>query len=72
MSVAFYMDQHVPRAITAGLRLRGVDVMTAYEVSYQVVAEPLAAPDRLYAAKNGAGSSSRCTAHGRTNAIGGR
>ena len=25
------MDHHVPRAITAGLRMRGVDVRTAYE-----------------------------------------
>jgi uncharacterized protein with PIN domain len=25
------MDHHVPRAITNGLRLRGVDVVTAYE-----------------------------------------
>jgi uncharacterized protein with PIN domain len=25
------MDQHVPRAITVGLRLRGVDVITTYE-----------------------------------------
>jgi hypothetical protein len=25
------MDHHVPRAITMGLRLRGVDVTTAYE-----------------------------------------
>jgi len=24
MPIAFYMDQHVPRAITLGLRLRGV------------------------------------------------
>lgn len=31
MALALYMDQHVPRAITAGLRLRGVDVLTAYE-----------------------------------------
>jgi uncharacterized protein with PIN domain len=31
MPLAFYMDQHVPRAITLGLRLRGVDVLTAYE-----------------------------------------
>jgi len=31
MAVALYMDQHVPRAIAAGLRLRGVDVLTAYE-----------------------------------------
>jgi len=31
--VAFklYMDHHVPRAITIGLRLRGVDVITAHE-----------------------------------------
>jgi predicted nuclease of predicted toxin-antitoxin system len=25
------MDHHVPRAMTLGLRLRGVDVLTAYE-----------------------------------------
>ena len=25
------MDQHVPRAITIGLRLRGIDVITTYE-----------------------------------------
>ena len=31
MSVRFYMDQHVPRSITMGLRRRGVDVLTAYE-----------------------------------------
>lgn len=31
MSVAFYMDEHVPRAISVGLRLRGVDVLTAQE-----------------------------------------
>jgi predicted nuclease of predicted toxin-antitoxin system len=31
MALALYMDQHVPRAITTGLRLRGVDVLTAYE-----------------------------------------
>ncbi|MFQ5486489.1 MAG: DUF5615 family PIN-like protein [Desulfobacterales bacterium] len=29
--LSFYMNQHVPRAITEGLRLRGVDVITAYE-----------------------------------------
>ncbi len=27
MAVAFYMDEHVPRAITNGLRHRGVDVL---------------------------------------------
>jgi len=31
MAIAFYINQHVPRAITIGLRLRGVDVITAYE-----------------------------------------
>ena len=31
MAVALYMDHHVPRAITVGLRLRGVDVLTAHE-----------------------------------------
>lgn len=31
MPIALYMNQHVPRAITNGLRLRGVDVITAYE-----------------------------------------
>jgi len=29
MSVALYMDEHVPFAITAGLTLRGVDVLIA-------------------------------------------
>ena len=33
MSVALYMDHHVPSAVTAGLRLRAVDVLTAYEDS---------------------------------------
>lgn len=31
MPLALYMDQHVPRAITIGLRLRNVDVLTAFE-----------------------------------------
>jgi predicted nuclease of predicted toxin-antitoxin system len=31
MSVSLYMDEHVHRAITVGLRLRGVDVLTAQE-----------------------------------------
>ena len=31
MPIAFYMDHHVPRAITVGLQLRSVDVITAYE-----------------------------------------
>ena len=31
MSVHLYMDVHVRRAVTAGVRLRGVDVLTAQE-----------------------------------------
>jgi len=31
MTVALYMDHHVPASITAGLRQREVDVITAYE-----------------------------------------
>ncbi len=31
MTIAFYMDVHVQRAITTGLRLRDVDVLTAQE-----------------------------------------
>jgi predicted nuclease of predicted toxin-antitoxin system len=31
VSVALYMDHHVPSAVTAGLRRCGVDVLTAYE-----------------------------------------
>jgi len=29
--IAIYMDHNVPRAISVGLRLRGVDVVTAFE-----------------------------------------
>lgn len=31
MTLALYMDHHVPRQITHGLRLRGIDVVTAFE-----------------------------------------
>ena len=31
MAIALYMDHHVPRAVTNGLRLRNVDVLTSYE-----------------------------------------
>jgi predicted nuclease of predicted toxin-antitoxin system len=31
MALAFYMDTHVHQAITDGLRLRGIDVLTARE-----------------------------------------
>ena len=29
--IKFYVDEHVPSAVTTGLRLRGVDVLTAQE-----------------------------------------
>lgn len=29
--ISLYMDQHIPRAITVGLRLRSIDVITAFE-----------------------------------------
>lgn len=31
MAITFYMDHNVPRTITVGLRLRGVDVITSFE-----------------------------------------
>ncbi len=31
MSLSLYMDENVPRQITVGLRLRGVDVLTVQE-----------------------------------------
>lgn len=35
MSLTFYMDVHIPAAVTRGLRLRGVDVLTAQEDGHQ-------------------------------------
>ena len=31
MPIKLFMDHHVPKAITIGLRLRNIDVITAYE-----------------------------------------
>lgn len=31
MPIRFYMDAHIPRAITVGLRVRGIEVLTAQE-----------------------------------------
>jgi hypothetical protein len=31
MPITFYMDHHVPRPVTVGLRLRGIDVLIASE-----------------------------------------
>lgn len=40
MPIRLYMDHHVPRAITSGLRLRGVDVITAYEDNAHEIDDP--------------------------------
>lgn len=40
MPVGLYMDQNVPRAITAGLRLRNVDVVTAFEDNASTLDDP--------------------------------
>lgn len=40
MPIALYMDQHVPRAITTGLRLRGADVLTAFEDGSSELSDP--------------------------------
>lgn len=40
MPLALYMDHHVPRAITLGLRLRGVDVMTSWENGSHELSDP--------------------------------
>ena len=39
MSVALYMDVHIPMAITRQLRLRGVDVVTATEERTNALAD---------------------------------
>ncbi|MBE9130138.1 MULTISPECIES: DUF5615 family PIN-like protein [unclassified Coleofasciculus] len=40
MSLAFYMDEHIHRAITTGLRLRGIDVLTVQEDGYTSFPDP--------------------------------
>ena len=40
MPVKFYMDVHIPRAITNGLRLRGIDVITAQEDNANTFSDP--------------------------------
>jgi hypothetical protein len=41
MSVSFYMDEHIHRAITSGLRLRGIDVLTVQEDGYGGYPDPI-------------------------------
>ena len=38
--LSIYMDQHVPEAITEGLRSRGMDVLTAYEDGHADADDP--------------------------------
>ncbi len=33
--IKFYLDEHVPKAVTEGLRRRGVDVITVQELGLQ-------------------------------------
>jgi predicted nuclease of predicted toxin-antitoxin system len=40
MAVALYTDHHVSRAIVSGLRLRGVDILTAYEDGSSEIDDP--------------------------------
>ena len=40
MAIKLYMDQNVPRAITVELRLRGGDVLTAYEDGTNRLSDP--------------------------------
>lgn len=40
MTISFYMDVHVPSAITDHLRLRGVDALTAQEDSAREASDP--------------------------------
>ena len=40
MSLALYMDQHVRRAITVGVRRRGLDVITAYDDNRSAASDP--------------------------------
>lgn len=41
MSVRLYMDVHIPYAITVGLRLRSVDVVTAQEDGSRRLDDPI-------------------------------
>lgn len=40
MPLSYFMDQHVPKAITVQLRLREVDVLTAYEDGSHELEDP--------------------------------
>lgn len=38
--IPLYMDEHVPKAITIGLRLRGIDVLTVQEDNFSGKSDP--------------------------------
>ncbi|MDR4508736.1 MAG: DUF5615 family PIN-like protein [Candidatus Brocadiaceae bacterium] len=38
--ITLYMDEHVPRAITIGLRVRGIDVLTVQEDNFSGRSDP--------------------------------
>ena len=40
MTIAFYMDHHVPSAVTRGLRLLGIDVLTAQDDNAHQLSDP--------------------------------
>ncbi|MBI4823850.1 MAG: DUF5615 family PIN-like protein [Nitrospirae bacterium] len=40
MAVKLYMDAHIPKAITNGLRLRGINVLTAQEDNADKLSDP--------------------------------
>lgn len=41
MSIAFYMDENVPKPITNGLRQRSIDVLTAQEDNRKGTPDPI-------------------------------
>ncbi len=40
MPIKLSMDQHIPRAITNGLRLAGIDILTAFDDSSSALDDP--------------------------------
>jgi predicted nuclease of predicted toxin-antitoxin system len=41
LSIALYFDEHIPRAVALGLRLRGVDVITVQDDDRRGIADHL-------------------------------
>jgi Domain of unknown function (DUF5615) len=41
LSIPLYFDEHVPRAVALGLRLRGIDVITVQDDDRRGIADPL-------------------------------